>query len=211
MTKTSKTPIQPMVVSGTSIRNHHGMPVIKSRGSTEWRSNIRVARRTTRLNRRPSTVINPPTAKRPLPTSMSTPGWLNTSIINLLYIQPPLCVAYCHRAWAHCISFIWGRRPPRPHVTIVTNAGDTMKLICALSLLLAPGLVSAHSGGTDAQGCHTNRKAGDYHCHGAKGSNAAALPRKSAPAQSADPTCHVGPRGGTYTITKSGRKNYAGC
>lgn len=23
--------------------------------------------------------------------------------------------------------------------------------------------------------------------------------------------CHVGPRGGTYTITKSGRKNYSGC
>lgn len=27
----------------------------------------------------------------------------------------------------------------------------------------------------------------------------------------ADGTCHVGPRGGTYTITKSGRKNYGGC
>ena len=26
-----------------------------------------------------------------------------------------------------------------------------------------------------------------------------------------DTTCHVGPRGGTYTITASGRKNYAGC
>lgn len=23
-----------------------------------------------------------------------------------------------------------------------------------------------HSGGTDASGCHTNRKTGDYHCHG---------------------------------------------
>lgn len=22
-----------------------------------------------------------------------------------------------------------------------------------------------HSGGTDAQGCHTNHKTGDYHCH----------------------------------------------
>lgn len=27
----------------------------------------------------------------------------------------------------------------------------------------------------------------------------------------ANGTCHVGPRGGTYTITKSGRKNYGGC
>ena len=24
-------------------------------------------------------------------------------------------------------------------------------------------------------------------------------------------TCHTGPRGGTYTITASGRKNYGGC
>lgn len=24
-------------------------------------------------------------------------------------------------------------------------------------------------------------------------------------------TCYVGPRGGTYTITKSGKKNYSGC
>lgn len=24
-------------------------------------------------------------------------------------------------------------------------------------------------------------------------------------------TCYTGPRGGTYTITKSGRKNYSGC
>lgn len=24
-------------------------------------------------------------------------------------------------------------------------------------------------------------------------------------------TCHVGPRGGTYTITRSGKKNYGGC
>jgi hypothetical protein len=42
-----------------------------------------------------------------------------------------------------------------------------MKLFRALALLSACGLAAAHSGGTDAQGCHT--------------------------------------------ITKSGRKNYAGC
>lgn len=24
-------------------------------------------------------------------------------------------------------------------------------------------------------------------------------------------TCYIGPRGGTYTITKSGKKNYGGC
>lgn len=51
-----------------------------------------------------------------------------------------------------------------------------MKLFCALALLLACGLAAAHSGGTDAQGCHTNRKTGDYHCHGGKKTAAAAVP-----------------------------------
>jgi hypothetical protein len=86
-----------------------------------------------------------------------------------------------------------------------------MKLFCTVVLLLVCGLAAAHSGGTDAQGCHTNRKTGDYHCHGSKGSSAAAAPRQVTPSQADSPTCYVGPRGGTYTITKSGRKNYAGC
>lgn len=85
------------------------------------------------------------------------------------------------------------------------------KIFCSFALVLAGGFVYAHSGGTDAQGCHTNRKTGDHHCHGSKGSSAAAAPQPSAPPQSGGPTCYVGPRGGTYTITKSGRKNYSGC
>ena len=28
-----------------------------------------------------------------------------------------------------------------------------------------PTTVDSHSGGTDADGCHTNRKTGNYHCH----------------------------------------------
>lgn len=31
-----------------------------------------------------------------------------------------------------------------------------------------PLALSAHSGRTDASGCHTNRKTGDYHCHVSK-------------------------------------------
>jgi hypothetical protein len=89
--------------------------------------------------------------------------------------------------------------------------GDMMKVFCALPLLLACSFAAAHSGGTDAQGCHTNRKTGDYHCHGAKTSSAATTPRQAAPVAPAGPICYVGPRGGTYTITKSGKKNYAGC
>lgn len=41
-----------------------------------------------------------------------------------------------------------------------------------------------------------------------------ALPviRSAAPRRSSSSSrCHVGPRGGTYTITASGRKNYGGC
>ena len=40
-----------------------------------------------------------------------------------------------------------------------------------LALLLAVSFTSmamAHSGGTDANGCHTNSKTGDYHCHKSK-------------------------------------------
>ena len=38
-----------------------------------------------------------------------------------------------------------------------------------------------------------------------------ATPRAASTRNSGGATCHVGPRGGTYTITASGRKNYGGC
>ena len=34
-----------------------------------------------------------------------------------------------------------------------------------LAIALAPASTVAHSGGTNAEGCHNNRKTGDYHCH----------------------------------------------
>lgn len=36
-------------------------------------------------------------------------------------------------------------------------------------------------------------------------------PTRSSGYTAGSSTCHVGPRGGTYTITKSGKKNYGGC
>jgi hypothetical protein len=36
----------------------------------------------------------------------------------------------------------------------------------ALAGAAAPMQVQAHPGGLNAQGCHNNRKTGDYHCHG---------------------------------------------
>lgn len=39
-------------------------------------------------------------------------------------------------------------------------------------LAIVPGQAFAHGGGTDANGCHTNRKTGDYHCHKPKAGGA---------------------------------------
>jgi hypothetical protein len=73
-------------------------------------------------------------------------------------------------------------------------------------------LAHAHGGGLNSEGCHNNRKTGDYHCH---------RPPPAPPTQQQQqidqssagnkPTCYTGPKGGTYTITPSGRKNYQGC
>lgn len=38
--------------------------------------------------------------------------------------------------------------------------------LAVLALSAFPAL--PHSGGTNADGCHTNRKTGDYHCHSPK-------------------------------------------
>ena len=96
------------------------------------------------------------------------------------------------------------------------------------ALCVAQEVVTAHPGGLNADGCHNNRNTGDYHCHAAASKSAAPKPpsasssqrRNVAPqgaaaatprADGRTPTCYVGPRGGTYTITASGGKNYSGC
>ena len=49
--------------------------------------------------------------------------------------------------------------------------------VAAFATIIAlPMPVLAHSGGTDSSGCHTNRKTGDYHCHGG-GTQACPHPR----------------------------------
>ena len=43
----------------------------------------------------------------------------------------------------------------------------TLIALAALTVLvLKSNPAEAHGGGTDANGCHTNHKTGDYHCHG---------------------------------------------
>jgi hypothetical protein len=56
--------------------------------------------------------------------------------------------------------------------------------VAKLRLVLLPllmgmlGSVNAHPGGLNAEGCHNNRKTGDYHCHG--GGRAVAAPPQHA-------------------------------
>lgn len=88
-------------------------------------------------------------------------------------------------------------------------------LILAIGICAAPGAL-AHGGGLNAEGCHNNRKTGDYHCHRAPAPQRLTAARAQEPVAASAPrddapVCHTGPRGGTYTITSSGRKNYSGC
>jgi hypothetical protein len=115
------------------------------------------------------------------------------------------------------------------------NTRRNMHLQCMVMVvgLLTASQAFAHGGGLNAQGCHNNRKTGDYHCHRAQQavapmpshlladepSSARKLQRissKPPPRQrltdtATGPTCYTGPRGGTYTLTSSGNKNYSGC
>ena len=83
--------------------------------------------------------------------------------------------------------------------------------------ILSYGLPSpalAHGGGLDKDGCHTNRKTGEYHCHrggaGSSGKTSATPQGQSAKTSSqsqVDNTCYTGPRGGRYRIV-NGKKRY---
>jgi hypothetical protein len=55
--------------------------------------------------------------------------------------------------------------------------------LCASSMCVSvPVLpVSAHPGGLNSDGCHNNRKTGDYHCHRGSSSASSTTPRESAP------------------------------
>lgn len=104
--------------------------------------------------------------------------------------------------------------------------------LLALGLMVGSNAL-AHGGGLNAEGCHNNRKTGDYHCHRVQqtpdptqsqlvanepGSSSKLQPlfiqpqaRQLQTNGSGRPTCYTGPRGGTYTLTASGNKNYSGC
>jgi hypothetical protein len=88
--------------------------------------------------------------------------------------------------------------------------------VVALLLSVLVQASQAHGGGLDKNGCHNDRKQGGHHCHRAPSLPVTPNAPKGATSQEmqqtpARSTCYVGPKGGTYTLTKSGKKNYKGC
>jgi hypothetical protein len=57
--------------------------------------------------------------------------------------------------------------------------------LAAVAWLVATGPTMAHPGGLNAEGCHNNRKTGDYHCHR---SSAAPVRLTSSPSPQARPS-----------------------
>ncbi|WP_352596101.1 YHYH domain-containing protein [Mesorhizobium sp. M0091] len=60
------------------------------------------------------------------------------------------------------------RRTNSALVPTLLRRGNMKKAIMAALTVLTMALVTnayAHSGGTDSNGCHTNHKTGEYHCH----------------------------------------------
>jgi hypothetical protein len=96
------------------------------------------------------------------------------------------------------------------------TASSIGKLVAVGCMCFVMDVASAHGGGLNSEGCHNNRKTGDYHCHRSAARQAVpvSLAGNKAPipvVATARPQCFTGPRGGTYTMTASGRKNYSGC
>ena len=47
----------------------------------------------------------------------------------------------------------------------VAHEEQAKKAVPAPKPVAAPATAPQHSGGTDANGCHTNHSTGEYHCH----------------------------------------------
>lgn len=62
-----------------------------------------------------------------------------------------------------------------------------MKLLALVAVLITPlpSTALAHGGGTDANGCHNDRKRGGYHCHGGGSASGPPPPSRRMPAQAA--------------------------
>lgn len=65
-----------------------------------------------------------------------------------------------------------------------------LSIAAVATALVLPVTASAHPGGLNSEGCHNNRKTGDYHCH--RGGQS-----RSAPARPQGLTGSSSPRRGT--------------
>ena len=56
-----------------------------------------------------------------------------------------------------------------------------IRSLATAALLTAPVVAFAHPGGLNAEGCHNNRKTGEYHCHrgGSSSPRTSGVPRQS--------------------------------
>lgn len=52
-----------------------------------------------------------------------------------------------------------------------------LTILLACAAIATPVAVAAHPGGLNSEGCHTNRKTGDHHCHRARNGGGAGQPR----------------------------------
>ncbi len=74
-----------------------------------------------------------------------------------------------------------------------------MRVLALIAVLLAFAMPALpHGGGLDRNGCHTNRKTGDYHCH--RGSASAPPPSATNPRSRS----LVGPSAGTIRLERTG-------
>ena len=58
------------------------------------------------------------------------------------------------------------------HASTPVQAGNRRALLVVIMVAVATGFASpalSHSGGLNSQGCHNNRRTGDYHCHNGGG------------------------------------------
>lgn len=74
-------------------------------------------------------------------------------------------------------------------------------LLVTVICSMAPGIVHAHSGGLNKDGCHTNRSTGDYHCHRGTPS-----PAQRSSFNAVPPSAHTAP-----TRSGGGNRVFANC
>ena len=72
------------------------------------------------------------------------------------------------------------------------------RITIAMLALLCASDASAHGGGLNAEGCHTNRKTGDYHCHRAAANAAATYRPPSTPSTQLAPARQAPARGRAF-------------